>query len=284
MKTLLTFAFILVCFLCRGNAIDNLKTDDDVRAFLKGKINFRDDQDILSNDKASGNDKLGRTKFLKIDLNGDGLTDLVVNGAYLFAVVDDGKGHFKTEFIDRGAFYESKYALADVYNGSGTPKVIVRKLSHYGDDEIKLRYDTLVMGFNGFVEYNNITENDIEEVSLSTSGCFGECPVFDLTVGSDGTAVFNAIKYNDHKGKLQCEIDSASLGKLFRLANYIHPRLLHNEYAVNWTDDQTARLTVTFKDGTTKIIKDYGMIGTFGLERLYNAISRLRKSQNWEHQ
>jgi hypothetical protein len=284
MKVLFTFLFVLVCALCRGNAIDSLKTDDDVRAFLQGRTANRDDYDILANGKPFSNEKLSTIKYLKIDLNNDGLTDLIVNGSYLFAVVDAGNGHFKTEFIDRGAFYESKYALADVHIGSGLPEVIVRKLPGRGDDEIKLRYDTLIMGVNGFVEYNGIAENDIEEISLSTTGCLGECPIFELTVGSDGTAVFNAIEYNDHKGKLQCEIDTASLARLFHLANYIHPRLLRNEYAVNWTDDQTATLTITFKDGTTKTIKDYGMIGTFGLERLYNLIFRLRKSQKWEHQ
>ncbi len=284
MKVLFTFAFILVCTLCRGNAIDSLKTDDDVRAFLKGRTSHRDDYDVLTNCKPAVNEILSTIKYLKIDLNNDGLTDLIVNGYYLFAVVDDGKGRFKTEFIDRGAFYQYQYALADVYDRSGKPKVIVRKLPQHGEGEIKSHYDTLVMGYNGFVEYNGIAENDIEEISLSTSGCFGECPIFELTVGSDGTAVFNAIEYNDRKGKLQCEIDTASLGKLFRLANYIHPKRLADKYAVHWTDDQTATLTVTFKDGSIKIIKDYGMIGTFGLERLYNAIFRLTGSQKWEHQ
>jgi len=284
MKIALTLAFILVCTLCRGNAIDSLKTDDDVRVFLGGKTTHRDDFDILANCKPAFNEKLSTIRYLKIDLNNDGLTDMIVNGYYLFAVVDDGKGHFKTEFIDRGAFYQYQYILTDINKTQGMPKVIVRKLPRHGQGEIKSHYDTLVMGYSGFVEYNNITENDIEEISLSTSGCFGECPIFDLAVGSDGTAVFNAIAYNDHKGKLQCEIDSASLDKLFRLANYIHPKSLSDGYSVNWTDDQTATLTVTFKDGSIKIIKDYGMIGTFGLERLYNAIFRLRRSQNWEHQ
>jgi hypothetical protein len=284
MKILFAFAFILVCTWCKGNAIDSLKTDDDVRAFLQGRTSHRDDYDILANCKPAANEKLSTVKYLKIDLNSDGLTDMIVNGYYLFAVIDDGKGRFKTEFIDRGAFYQYQYALADVYDRSGRPKVIVRKLPQHGEGEIKSHYDTLVMGYNGFVEYNTIAENDIAEISLSTSGCFGECPIFELAVGSDGTAVFNAIEYNDHKGKLQCEIDTASLGKLFRLANYIHPKSLNDSYSINWTDDQTATLTITFNDGSIKTIKDYGMIGTFGLERLYNLIFRLRGSQSWEHQ
>ena len=148
MKIVFMFALILVCTLCRANAIDSLKTDDDVRAFLKGKINFRDDHDILFTDKPSVGGKLAGMKFLKIDLNGDWLTDLIVNGYYLFAVVDDGQGRFKTEFIDRGSFYQYRYVLTDIQSGNGLPEVIVRKLPDYGEDQPKLHQDTLLMGYN----------------------------------------------------------------------------------------------------------------------------------------
>ena len=99
MRSLLILAAIFISLSCKGNAIDNLKTDDDVRAFLKTLVKVKIVPDLLATDKDGHNEKLAKTKFLKIDLNNDGLTDLLVNGYYFFAVVDNGKGKFHLCFI-----------------------------------------------------------------------------------------------------------------------------------------------------------------------------------------
>ena len=53
------------------------------------------------------------------------------------------------------------------------------------------------------------------------------------------------------------------------------------KYAVNWSDDQTSILTITYDGGKTKTIKDYGLVGTFGLNRVYDLIFKLRDNQQW---
>jgi hypothetical protein len=91
MKYLLLFAGILVSFSSRASLIDNLKTDDDVRAFLKQTVAADWKVDPLANDKPTFNEKLAKVKWVKLDLNGDGVTDLLVNGRYLWAIIDAGK-------------------------------------------------------------------------------------------------------------------------------------------------------------------------------------------------
>jgi len=242
------------------------------------KIDFFGTEKI---DSASG---LSQLKYKKIDLNNDGLTDLIVNGTYLFAVIDDGKGGFNVDFIDRGTFMLDKYVLFAIDTLEKQPKIIVERYNQYNKSPVNRNvYDTLVLKFNGFVEFTNHQETfGIEKIDASTTMCFGSCPVFELSINADGTAIYKALNYNEKKGNFEGEVDTETLNELFGLVNYIRARSLRNDYKVNWTDDQTINITITYKDGTVKSISDYGEIGTFGLQRLYEHLFKLRTSQKWQ--
>jgi len=67
------------------------------------------------------------------------------------------------------------------------------------------------------------------------------------------------------------------------LLNYIDFETLQDNYAVNWTDDQTAKLKVTYDNGKVKSIRDYGLLGTYGLDRVYQLLFELRENQKWEN-
>jgi len=55
---------------------------------------------------------------------------------------------------------------------------------------------------------------------------------------------------------------------------------LKNNYSVNWTDDQTSTLTIIFKDHSRKVIRDYGMQGTFGLSAMYTKLKKIGAEWN----
>jgi hypothetical protein len=59
------------------------------------------------------------------------------------------------------------------------------------------------------------------------------------------------------------------------VATYIDVRSLEDNYAVNWTDYPTATLTVIFSDQSTKVIRDYGLQGTFGLSAVYSKMMEI---------
>ena len=56
---------------------------------------------------------------------------------------------------------------------------------------------------------------------------------------------------------------------------------LKDKYEVNWSDDQTSTLIITYDGGKTKKIIDYGLVGTFGLNRIHDLIFKLRDNQDW---
>lgn len=276
---LLLLMFFCTAICCSGSDIDKLKTLDDVQAFLRKHEH---------NKKASYFDRpveyiatrFSTIKFFKFDLNHDGLTDLLINGDYLFAVVDDGKGSYEYPFIDGAAFMQKKYVLINIDSAQERPHIIIQ--DHENFNNKKAIYDTLLLRQNRFVELNDHpAQSGISKISATTSGCFGTCPVFELTVASNGDALYNPIAYEKKKGNFRGKADTAALMKLFDLINYIRFRSLNDYYAVNWTDDQSIRVDVTYDDGTVKSIRDYGKVGTFGLRALYGRIFLLRKSIKW---
>jgi len=226
-----------------------------------------------------------KEKFLKMDINNDGLTDMIVNGKYLFVVLDNGNSDFNFHFIDRGSFLIRQYLLVSLDTSGSQPKIIVKDYdeeARYEKKVIRPNFDTLIFKYGGLVEYHTDTDSlEIAKLSFSTTMCFGTCPVFELDILADGTAEYHAQKYNPEEGVFKGKIDGNELTRLFALIKYINVRKLSDNYRVNWTDDQTCYLKVKYKNGMTKSIQDYGLIGTFGLEHLYNILFALRASQTW---
>lgn len=279
-KAIVTISLTFIALCCRGNAIDSLKTDKDVEAFLRSKASDKKTTYFGENMRDSTS-KFAKLHFLKLDLNHDGLTDLLINGIYLFAVIDESKGDFSFPFIDNGTFMMHTYKLVDIDTSSIIPKIIVKsnKPIMPGDPLA----DTLVYKFGGFTEYNKQpTQYTVSAITAETTACFGECPIFKLTIDTEGNAQYSAIKYNKRKGIFSAKIAPETCHNIFDLINYIRFRSLNDEYQVRWTDDQTIKITVTFADGYEKTISDYGKVGTFGLQRLYDEIFRLRSTQKWK--
>lgn len=286
MRTLRTILILLIATnLTLANDIDNLKTNKDVEKFLVKKVNRKwKDEIFFENTEKKDTSSFGKGKFFKIDLDNNGLTDLVINGKYFFTVTDKGNGKYESHFIDRGVFMLDKYTLKNIVYKDKTPLLIIENYNEYNfrkNNETKT--DTLVMKFGEFYEYNAMPDNfKIEEIRFSTSHCFGTCPVFELTIKADGTAKYIAIDYNDKKGKFKTVLDTATFNNFLQIINYLKLNSLKDEYSVNWTDDQTSTLEIKFSNGKTKKISDYGMIGTLGLKHLYDQLFALRKTQKWK--
>lgn len=127
------------------------------------------------------------------------------------------------------------------------------------------------------------------EISYSAGACFGTCPVYTITInGQKHTAVFEAKHFNfsdelhDHEGNFSTTIDDEHYDELLTLLEKADPKQLQNYYANKQiTDLATAYLTLRYKDGTIKKIKDYGKEGTPELIEIYQFFDELRTNQKW---
>uniref|UniRef100_UPI0025C73B24 DUF6438 domain-containing protein n=1 Tax=Chryseobacterium sp. TaxID=1871047 RepID=UPI0025C73B24 len=147
--------------------------------------------------------------------------------------------------------------------------------------------------FGDFVEYNSNPHNyiPIKKIEFSTSMCFGVCPVFQLIIDKNQKALFTAERFNfdqneenlseNIEGKFHTKIKNEDYQELIKILEYIDFPNLQDEYSVDWTDDQTLILKITYGNGKVKTIQDYGASGTYGLKKIYKILFNMRKNQDW---
>ena len=142
--------------------------------------------------------------------------------------------------------------------------------------------DTLVYKFENLVEHNNRpSDKKITSITFKTSICFGTCPAFTIILLNNENAILAAEEYVKQAGIFGAIISKEKKERIFNLVNYIDVKKLDDRYAVNWTDDRTATLTVNFEDHSVKTISDYGERGTFGLKAVYQEFFDLYENENW---
>lgn len=282
-----------------ANAIDQLKTTADVIKFLYNLdeklfkqnnelIKFLPVDSIIRNPSFSKLDQSWKVRsWQKVDFNQDGHTDLLIQPHWPYittaVIMDNGNNTFKVSPLSN---FELTYnEVASPLKLNGKQLLLFRHNKNATRISINPKIDTLIFKYGSFVEYHErYSTTELSSVSLETNMCYGVCPVFRIDVYSNGKAMYNARKFNPTQGSFSGTIDENNLKELIDLIKYIDVKTLNNKYSVGWTDDQTAFLTVTFSDGTSKQITDYGLRGTFGLKRLYELLTELRISQAWYKQ
>lgn len=265
-----------------ANEIDKLHTNIEVNNFINKRILKEElDENMLDEDLIKSL-PYGKNKFHKLDIDKNGLTDLIVDGKELFVVTDKGNSEYGIYPIDGPSeFY--KFTLTAIVYRDKIPALVVRRYDNF-ENKIggKETERTLIHKFEDFVEYNSKPDNfKIEEIKFSTSGCYGTCPIFEITIKNSKTAFYDAKNFNEVKGEFNGTIDAASYDKLIKTINYVGLLKLNDEFDAPWTDDQTVTLEVKYDGGKIKRISDYGTVGSFGLSSLYNQLYTLRRTQTW---
>ena len=97
-----------------------------------------------------------------------------------------------------------------------------------------------------------------DKIVLSTSGCFGTCPISSTMVNLDGTVVFMGQLNTAKKGILSGKIPPEKRQTLED--NFAKTNLdsLENKYIAHWTDDQTITTTFVKNGAIFKTVVDYG--------------------------
>lgn len=123
----------------------------------------------------------------------------------------------------------------------------------------------------------------IQEIYAKASPCFGACPVYEMTIHSNKTVAYSAIRFNkNQEGQYKTVISQKEYDKLISLLNATDFPQLKDEYKLDITDMPGMDLAITYNEGKVKKIHDYGAQGTPQLKTLYQFITSLRETQQWE--
>ncbi len=280
MKAFCLIALLFICIACLGNDIDKLQTIRDVNNFINKKIDksFRKHLLLDEDPKLIDTAKYGRNKFFKVDIDNNGLTDLLVYGYRdLFMILNNGKNNYTVYNLYKGDFNSYSVELISI-----DTLVLPRKIIIHQDVKPITQTDTLIFKFNSFIEYNPEPYYNFafEKITLKTNRCFGTCPVFEMTINKDQTIAYKGIMYTEEQGNYKGFMPAKEFNELISLLKYLQFDKLPDKFEVNWTDDQTATTEVSY-NSKIKIISDYGEIGSFGLAKLYSKFFYWRKIIEW---
>jgi hypothetical protein len=300
MKLTTIIAFLLVISnSIVANSVDSIQNDSDVVVFLKRidkkftSNKYRKLQvlptDTIRQKLACNNiaEEWNIKNWEKADFNGDNKTDLIVTTFWydfdVFVAIDKGDNTFQLIRLSKDAFQNCElgkpikikseqlllfYRLKYEYN---------EPAMNIGDFTLRSKIDTLIYKYGGFIEKQNTSASyKISEIEYHiSSGWTGISPVFRLNIDNSQVATIEATSDNPKKNIPPTKANKIIVREIIDLIQYIHIKEAKSEYLVPWTDDTTIYLKVTFNDGTVKAIEDYGMIGTFGLTRLYELLFML---------
>ncbi|PKB15264.1 hypothetical protein CLU82_0328 [Flavobacterium sp. 5] len=281
--------------LHKANYIDSIQNTKQITDLISKIDNrykeFKPNDSLEFADKKCQNlsDSLKVQPWTKTDFDNNGLTDILVIGNwndYSVICILDKDGKYEINHITRRSFQECTF-----------PVVENNKIKYYFENEQergkwdeprKLKQITLTYKFGDFIEENQTPANHkIKKIEYSTTGCYGTCPIFKLTINFDKSAKWKAEIYNEISnkeviGNFNSKITEDKYNEIVDLLNYIDFKKLKDNYAVDWTDDQSSTLKITYDNGKTKSIRDYGLIGTYGLDRVYHLLFELRENQKWK--
>jgi hypothetical protein len=122
-------------------------------------------------------------------------------------------------------------------------------------------------------------KNQITEVTLERTPCFGYCPSYKVTLRSDGTIIYEGRKFVEMTGAYKGEVyNFERLAQLISSVNYFN---LKDNYRARVSDLPSA-ITSVVQNGKRKTIIDYGGAGPIELWGIEMAIDGMLKNAKLE--
>src|SRR6185503_3573343 len=111
-----------------------------------------------------------------------------------------------------------------------------------------------------YTHYKSKQNNDpkIDEIVLSTSGCFGTCPISSTLIKSNGEVLFDGEGYTTLKELFTGHISTTRFQNLADNFKKVDFDSLQTNYQAGWTDDETITTTFLKNGRISKTILDYG--------------------------
>jgi hypothetical protein len=308
MKTSFFLVALILIFqisIGQNSKIDRLNSKSEIESLihsfdkkyekftLKPIAEFKDDYGNTPFCKRIADSLKITQSFYKADFDKNGFTDLLAIGDYydftIFIVMNYKNDSITINRLTRRSFQECAFPKI-------TNDTIIKyyQMSRQNWPQPKssktLQSIELIYKYGDFIDFNPKPKiYSIEKIEYQTTMCFGSCPKFYLSIDKNKRATYKAEAYNratrnsqDINGVFNTDLNETDYEEIVGLLNYIDFPNLNDNYSVSWTDDQTSTLTITYDNGQVKQIRDYGLIGTYGLDRLYQLLFELRFNQDWK--
>ena len=123
--------------------------------------------------------------------------------------------------------------------------------------------------------YNIEDKTLFDQVVVSSSGCFGTCPVNDVVIGADGNGIYYGQNYNNKSGLYYFHLQNGEFDDIETSFKKAGTMQLSENNAADVTDNETVSLTF-FKNGKIiKKIEDYGNVTPVEFQWVYGNVRNL---------
>jgi hypothetical protein len=298
---LIILLFLLSPLSLLANRIDALKTADDVERFvvsLDTLIQQYEPKDycftVIPHQQLIGIFKNGKpaeiaqiNSWQKIDLNGDGRTDLLVHANWfnkaVFVVMDMGAGKYK-DYRIRPHQGNNEGEIAIPAHIGKQVCLLLNGNCCVGHD-IGYCKDTLVYKNEGFVEYEaHPARYEISKITFTANGCpMGECLRYKMQINEDKSARYVASSYIPNQGVFTGTVPPQVFVHMMDLLNYIRVKKIRHRFEdCSITDAGGWSLDILYKDGTKTNLYVYAEQAPYGLLAIEDIFAALRRLPNWE--
>ncbi len=177
---------------------------------------------------------------------------------------ENKRGFFKDDARHNGIHYlgkESKYEI----KGENLRLFDLGKKKWDSYEIVSLKTDTLILKIlSGNVirfkrkTYDLKNTDYFDKVIISSSGCYGTCPISSVLIDKSGEVFFEGLDYTTEIGLFKSKITKAKFDEIVKSFQKLDWKNLNDSYEATHTDDE--RITVIFikNNKIIKSISDYG--------------------------
>ncbi len=180
-----------------------------------------------------------KSNFIKADFDNNGYTDIILTGEDGFyysviALMSYGNNKYSTIALTLPDFPTDFPVYPKLVYINETPAIkLYTRGSSCLEQENQIIKETLIYKHNTFLEYNEKPQDlDVSKIEFRRTGCYGSCPVFNLTLRADSISNFRAKAYNfnPYRKKILEKILKVTNGiKDSKERMKIKDNLIHNE-------------------------------------------------------
>ena len=247
------------------------------------------------NEKIIGNWEYTRIEYSEIDTNKDGnlIPPTPINfyendSGYTFSknnVCENKRGYFKentknelensaSTYLGNTTTYKIEKDSLKIFNISDS-SWNSRKIYSITDDTLTFQAEKGIL-----IKYTKIKNKPkakvkVERIIVSSSGCYGTCPISDVSIDESGNVIFFGDQYNSKNGFFTSNITTAEYEELTKDLRFIDIMELKPYYQANRTDDETVYITFISDNKILKSVTDYGAKSPHQLVWTYTPIRHL---------
>jgi len=133
-----------------------------------------------------------------------------------------------------------------------------QKIESILGDTLTTKVDDSIFAKYARTKYKISANENYDQIIVSSSPCFGPCPILNISIENNGNVLYYGQHYNTQNGFFKSKITKTQYKEIqtkFKKADIMN---LKDQYVANWTDDQTVTITFIKNNKIVKSVSDYG--------------------------